>query len=42
MQFAFKNLKVWQKAMTFAVNVIDAVERGSKGNFNFRPFSFQL
>ena len=30
MQFAFKDLEVWQKAVTFAVNVIDTVETSQR------------
>ena len=36
MQFAFKNLDVWEKAVGFAVNVIDAVEGVSTGRKHYR------
>ena len=36
MQFAFKNLDVWEKAVCFAVNVIDAVEGVSTGRKHYR------
>lgn len=36
MQFAFKNLEVWQKAVNFAVNVIDTVENLSTDRKHYR------
>ena len=36
MQFAFKNLDVWEKAVGFAVNVINAVEGVSTGRKHYR------